>query len=265
MGTTKYLRTSVVVSTIVLAFYVWGTGTPLAIAQSDGSSSAQPYEDPGIKPDSTEEQGYVPPEEDPWEGFNETMFNFNRKVDRYVLKPVATGYDFVLPRPVQTGIRNAIDNIDVIRRLLNNLLQAKFTNVGTELARFTINSTIGGAGLVDVAKLGFGIEQADEDTGQTFGVWGLGSGPYLVLPFLPVTTVRDGVGTIFDKALNPLLYVSLFVDRAEWVSTGVFALNTANNRSLNLETFEQIEETVIDLYGAVRNGYLQTREAAIKE
>ena len=219
----------------------------------------------GVKPDSIEAEGYMPPESDPWEGFNESMFEFNRKVDRWFLKPVATGYDKVLPDPVQTGIKNAINNVDVVRRLLNNLLQLKLLGAGKELARFTINSTIGVAGLVDVAKLGFGIEQSDEDTGQTFGVWGIGPGPYLVLPFLPVMSVRDGVGLIFDKAMNPLTYVSIFVDGAEFVSMGVFALNAVNERSLNLDTFEQIEETVIDLYSAVRNGYLQTREAAIKE
>lgn len=219
----------------------------------------------GVRPEPTEDQDYMPPESDPWEGFNESMFEFNRKVDRWFLKPVATGYDKVLPNPVQVGIKNAIDNLDVVRRLLNNLLQLKFLGAGKELARFTINSTVGLAGLLDVAKLGFGIEQSDEDTGQTFGVWGIGPGPYLVLPFLPVLTVRDGVGLIFDKAMNPLTYVSIFVDGAEFVSAGVFTLNAINDRSLNLDTFEQIEETVIDLYSAVRNGYLQTREAAIKE
>jgi len=202
---------------------------------------------------------------DPWEKFNENMFSFNRGVDRWFLKPVATGYDFVLPDVVQIGVRNVISNIDVIRRLVNNLLQLKFGGAGREITRFTINSTIGIAGLIDVAKLGFHIDESDEDTGQTMGVWGVKPGPYLVLPFLPVMTVRDGVGSIFDRALNPLIYVGIFVDGATGVSIGTFTLNAINERSLNLETFEQVEDSVIDLYSAVRHAYLQSREAAIRE
>ncbi|HZD39596.1 MAG TPA: VacJ family lipoprotein, partial [Terriglobales bacterium] len=112
-------------------------------------------------------------ESDPWEGFNEKMFWFNREVlDRFILKPAATAWNFVLPNQVQQGIHNVFDNLAVVRRVVNNLLQAKFRGAGTETARFTINSTIGLAGFFDVAKDGFGIEQRDEDTGQTFGVWG---------------------------------------------------------------------------------------------
>jgi len=202
---------------------------------------------------------------DPWEKFNEKMFSFNRGVDRWFLKPVATGYDFVLPDVVQIGVRNVITNLDVIRRLVNNLLQFKFGGAGREIARFTINSTIGLAGLIDVAKLGFRIDESDEDTGQTMGVWGVKPGPYLVLPFVSVLTVRDGIGTIFDRAMNPLLYVGIFVDGATGVGAGTFTLNAINERSLNLETFEQVEDSVIDLYSAVRHAYLQSREAAIKE
>ncbi len=248
---------------LILALLILAVGIPLASAQSEGESA--PEADPVVRPSPFDEAAYSPSEEDPWESFNEKMFTFNRQVDRYFLKPIARGYDFVLPNLVQVGIKNAIDNVDMIRRLVNNLLQLKMGGAGRELARFTINTTVGVAGLVDVAKLGLDIEQSDEDTGQTFGVWGMGPGPYLVLPFLSVMTVRDGVGSIFDRALNPLTYVSIFVDGAEPVSAGVFTLNAINERSLNLDTFEQIEETVIDLYSAVRNGYLQSREAAIKE
>ncbi len=218
------------------------------------------FEDP-----FAEDDGSGVTEGDPWEGFNEKMFSFNRGVDRWFLKPVAKGYDLVLPDVVQIGVRNAISNIDVIRRLVNNLLQLKFGGAGREVARFTINSTIGIAGLIDVAKLGFGIDESDEDTGQTLGVYGVKPGPYLVLPLLSVMTVRDGIGSIFDRAMNPLLYVGIFVDGATGVSVGTFTLNAINERSLNLETFEQVEDSVIDLYSAVRHAYLQNREAAIRE
>jgi phospholipid-binding lipoprotein MlaA len=188
------------------------------------------------------------------------MFSFNRELDRYILKPIAIGYDAVLPDPVQTGIRNMIDNLDVVRRLVNNLLQLKLGGATREVARFTVNSTIGVAGLFDVAKEGMGIEQSNEDTGQTLGVYGLGPGPYLVLPFLPVTTVRDGVGMLADTAMNPMSY---FIPIG--ASIGKKATDIVNERSLNLDKFEHVEETVVDLYSAVRNAYLQRRAAAIKE
>lgn len=200
-------------------------------------------------------------DEDPWEGFNEKMFNFNRDVlDRYLLKPVATAWDFVLPDFVQRGVRNIFDNAAVVRRVVNNSLQLKFGGAGIELARFTINSTIGLVGFFDVAKDAFGIEQKDEDTGQTFGTWGMGPGPYLVLPFLPPLTVRDGIGYAFDAAMTPYSYFIPW-----WGSVAATGNNTVNERSLNLDRFERVAESTVDLYGAVRNAYLQRRAAAIKQ
>ena len=198
--------------------------------------------------------------QDPWEPFNEKMFWFNRQFDRFLLKPVATGYDWILPDPAQKGVKNAFDNLNVVRRLTNSILQLKFTGAGREAARFTINSTVGIAGLFDVAKDGLGIKQSDEDTGQTLGYYGIKSGPYLVLPFLPVTTVRDGIGLIADTAMNPLNYVLPI-----GATLGIYATDTVNERSLNLDKFERVEDTVVDLYGAVRDAYLQRREAKIKE
>jgi phospholipid-binding lipoprotein MlaA len=188
------------------------------------------------------------------------MFSFNRQFDRFVLKPVATVWDVLLPNPVQRCVANALDNIDVVRRLTNNVLQLKFGGAGREVGRFLINSTIGVAGLFDVAKDQFGIEQSNEDTGQTFGVYGVQSGPYLVLPLLPVMTVRDGFGLLADTAMNPLAWVLPI-----GATAGIYATDVVNDRSLNLETYERVEESVIDLYGAVRSAYLQRREAAIKE
>jgi phospholipid-binding lipoprotein MlaA len=200
-------------------------------------------------------------DEDPFEGFNEKMFWFNREVlDRYLLKPLATGWDFVLPDPVQRGVHNFFDNLAVVRRVVNNSLQLKMTGAATELARFGINSTIGLVGFFDVAKDAFGIEQRDEDTGQTFGVWGMGPGAYLVLPFLPPLTIRDGVGYAFDAAMTPYTYFIPW-----WGTVAGTATNTVNERSLNLDRFERVAESTVDLYGAVRNAYLQRRAAAIKQ
>jgi phospholipid-binding lipoprotein MlaA len=200
-------------------------------------------------------------EYDPWEPFNERMFEFNRRVDRYVLKPVAQGYDFLLPNFVQTGVGNAVDNLGVVRRLVNNFLQLKLGGAGREVARFAINSTFGMGGFIDVASAdGLAIQPSDEDTGQTFGVYGSGPGPYLILPFLSPLTVRDGIGYAADAAMNPLNYFIPF-----GASMGIKTLDTVNYRSLNLDRFERVEESVVDLYGAVRNAYLQRRAAAIKE
>lgn len=200
-------------------------------------------------------------EDDPFEGFNEKMFWFNREVlDRYLLKPLATGWDFILPDPVQRGVHNFFDNLEVVRRVVNNSLQAKFGGAGIELARFGINSTIGLVGFFDVAKDAFGIEQRDEDTGQTFGVWGISQGPYLILPFLPPLTIRDGIGYAFDAAMTPYTYFIPW-----WGSIAGTATNTVNERSLNLDRFERVAESTVDLYGAVRNAYLQRRAAAVKQ
>ena len=200
-------------------------------------------------------------ESDPFEGFNEKMFWFNREVlDRFLLKPAATAWDFIFPDPVQRGIYNIFDNLAVVRRVVNNTLQWKLTGAATEMARFTINSTIGLVGFFDVARDAFGIQQRDEDTGQTFGVWGISPGPYLVLPFLPPLTIRDGIGYAFDTAMTPYIYFIPW-----YANTAATATSTVNERSLNLDRFERVAESTIDLYGAVRNAYLQRRAAAVRQ
>jgi phospholipid-binding lipoprotein MlaA len=190
---------------------------------------------------------------DPWEPFNERMFWFNREIlDRFVLKPAATAWDFVLPNQVQKGVHNVFDNLAVVRRVVNNALQLKFVGAAKEAARFTINSTIG--------VVGFGIEQSDQDMGLTLGVWGVGPGPFLVLPFLPPLTVRDGVGFLVDTAMTPYIYFIPW-----YASLGGSVTNVVNERSLNLDRYERVEEATVDLYAAVRSAYLQRRAAAIRQ
>jgi phospholipid-binding lipoprotein MlaA len=217
-----------------------------------------------ILPDQTLEAYAAPAEAeadvDPWEGFNEPMFRFNKRFDEWVLKPVATGWDRALPDSFQRGLHNAIDNLAVVRRSMNNLFQGKFQRAGRELARFTINSTIGYVGFLDVAKDYFGLQQADEDFGQTLAVWGAKSGPYLVLPFSSVSTVRDTAGEIVDALMYPISWVAPF-----GASAGIFTVDVVNERSLNLDRYQRVEESVVDLYSAVRNAYFQRRAAAIRE
>jgi phospholipid-binding lipoprotein MlaA len=254
----KHYRVEQLAGTLALVFIL------LALAIFPGVATAQHFA-PQSEPATASEEW------DPWEPFNTKMFWYNRNVlDRHVLKPLAQAWDFVLPDVAQRGLRNVIDNTNVLPRVVNSLAQGKWSGAAREAGRFTINSTVGVAGFFDVAKDGFGIQKSDEDTGQTLGFYGVGPGPYLVLPFFPPMDVRDGVGYIVDGAMNPIAYLIPFAADADAGTTtgaliGIGFVDAVNRRSLNLELYEEIEETVLDLYSAVRNGYLQKREAKIKE
>lgn len=198
---------------------------------------------------------------DPWEPFNEKMFAFNRGLDKYLLKPAARAYRVIMPEPWQVLIANGFDNINFVPRLVNSLLQGKWGGAGREISRFLINSTAGIGGLFDPAKDYWGIHKSREDFGQTLGVWGAGAGPYLVLPFMEPLTVRDGIGKAIDGFMDPLSYVLPFF----WDRLGMKAGDTLNDRALNYDLFQGFEESVIDMYSAVRHGYLQRRQQLIKE
>jgi phospholipid-binding lipoprotein MlaA len=199
-------------------------------------------------------------EYDPWEPFNERMFEFNRRLDRYILKPVAQGYNFVVPDRVQVMVSNGFDNIQFVPRMMNSLFQGKFDGAVREFGRFVFNSTVGIGGLFDVAKIE-GIEKSREDFGQTLGFYGFGPGPFLILPFLEPLTVRDGIGKGVDGAMDPMSYFVPFI----WTRLIMKVEETVNDRSLNLELFQGFEESVIDMYSAVRHGYLKRREKLIRE
>jgi phospholipid-binding lipoprotein MlaA len=200
-------------------------------------------------------------EYDPWEPFNEVMFEVNRKLDRFVLKPAARAYRVVMPEPFQLLIDNGFSNIRFVPRFVNSVLQGKWGGAGRELARFLINSTAGIGGLFDPAKDYWGIRPSREDFGQTLGVAGFGPGPYLVLPLLPPMTVRDGIGQAVDGLMDPFTYVlPLFWDRM-----GMRLGDTLNDRALNYDLFQGVEETTLDLYSSVRHFYLNRREQLIRE
>jgi phospholipid-binding lipoprotein MlaA len=198
---------------------------------------------------------------DPWENFNDPVFQFNYKLDRYLVKPAAKGYNLFIGDGEKQLISNVFDNVAFPKRFVNSLLQGKFGGAGRELSRFLINSTLGGAGMTDVAKYQFGIERSDEDTGQTLGVYGWEKSRYLVVPLLSPLTLRDGVGYVFDLALDPINYFVPFYP----YSLGRNVESRVNYRAQNVETFEAVEEGTLDLYSAVRNAYLKKREKQIKE
>jgi len=215
-------------------------------------------------PQDKGEPGGLPADDedyDPWEKVNEKVFEFNRQTDRFVLKPIAKVYSVILPEPFEVMIGNGFDNINFVPRLVNSLLQGKWGGAGREVSRFLINSTAGIGGLFDPAKDYWGILKSREDFGQTLGVWGAGAGPYLVLPFMEPMTVRDGIGKAVDGAMDPLSYVLPFF----WDRLGMKVGDTVNDRALNYDLFQGFEESVIDMYSAVRHGYLQRRQQLIKE
>ena len=228
---------------------------PLTLIDNEEASTAAALAQRASDPDALDE------DYDPWEPFNEKMFTFNRNLDRYLLKPAARAYRFVMPEPWQVMIANGFDNINFVPRLINSLLQGKWGGAGRELSRFLINSTAGIGGLFDPAKNYWGIQKSREDFGQTLGVWGAPPGPYLVLPFMEPLTVRDGIGKGVDGLMDPLSYVLPFF----WDRLGMKAGDTLNDRALNYDLFQGFEESVIDMYSAVRHGYLQRRQQLIKE
>ena len=248
------------------------TPAPASSAQQDVASDE--LLDPFARADEGAGEEY-----DPWEPFNTNIFEFNRQVDRYVLKPVAKGYNFLLPDWVQVSISNFYYHLRFPPRLLNNVFQGKFKGAGIEVGRFLVNSTLGGAGIIDVAK-DMGLQTPEEDTGQTLGYYGVKPGPYLVLPLLPPFTVRDFAGFLGDIALNPINWLvapiievnnvpSLIARKNRTTSSllqlGVRVEEIVNERSRNLEKFQGVEEATLDLYTAVRNAYLQKRAKAIRE
>lgn len=237
------------------------------------ASSEEPL-DPFSKPG---EEGIE--EYDPWEPLNTKFFEFNRQLDRWILKPVAKGYNFIVPDVVQVGISNFFYNIRVTPRFMNNLFQGKFKGAGIEAGRFLINTTAGVGGFFDVAQH-FQLTTPEEDTGQTLGFYGVKPGPYIMVPLLGPYSARDLVGYVGDIALNPvywLMFPIIEIDAIPSVvphanrTTSSLILLTArgteivNDRSLNLEKFQGVEESTLDLYAAVRNAYLQKRAKAIRE
>lgn len=195
-------------------------------------------------------------EQDPWEGFNRSMFSFNETLDRYAVKPLAQGYRYVTPDIAEKGVSNFFDNIGDIGNLFNNLLQFKFEAAGKTFARLTFNTTIGLGGLIDVASP-MGIEAYEEDFGQTLGYWGAGSGPYLVLPFFGPSTLRDGLALPVDWAVDPVSEVDHVPTR-----NSLSGLRLVDTRSRLLKA-EQIISG--DKYGFIRDAYLQRREYQIND
>lgn len=154
--------------------------------------------DPKVQlPNNSQELGLMSAYSDPWEGFNRRMYYFNAKADEYVLLPIVAGYKKITPDFIEKAISNFFSNLDEISTFFNSILQLKFSIAGETLERFALNSTIGLAGLFDVATV-VGLNEQNEDFGQTLGYWGVGAGPFLVLPLMGPSSLRDATALVFD-------------------------------------------------------------------
>jgi len=202
-------------------------------------------------------QAQEPANPDPWESVNRKIFVFNDYADRYVLKPIAKGYDTVTPQFLEDGIHNMYSNIGEVGNFLNSLLQAKFKNTAETGGRFVVNSTVGVLGFFDVASK-LGLSGHEEDFGQTLGYWGVHAGPYIMVPLLGPRTVRDGFGSIADAYTDP---VSNTIDHVP-TRNEVLAGRQIDNRAQLLKAEELISG---DRYIFLRDAYLQRRQFLIND
>lgn len=195
-------------------------------------------------------------ERDPWEGFNRAVFAFNDTLDYYFLKPIATGYDKVMPDPLQNGVTNFFSNAGEIVTIVNDLFQGKFKQAGLDSTRFLVNTTVGMFGFIDIGSR-IGLEKHDEDFGQTLGYWGVGPGPYLMLPFFGPNTLRDTAGKGPDYFLSPYNAVD-----HELTRYSLRALDVVDLRTSLLEAEKLVAG---DRYSFFRDAYLQNREFLVND
>ena len=196
---------------------------------------------------------------DPFEDFNRTMFEVNQTIDRFLLKPAAEVYVFIFPGEVRHRIANVLSNLGEPLNLVNNAAQGKFERAGSTLMRFALNSTIGVAGIFDVAA-DLGYERTPEDFGQTLAAWGVGGEPFLMLPLLGPSNPRDASSTAVDWVLDPVSYIlPAEAGLARSVTSGV------SLRAQYLDELETLERTSVDFYAAMRELYLQYRATEIRD
>ena len=197
---------------------------------------------------------------DPLGAYNRFMTHVNDKLYFWVLKPVAKGFAFIVPELGRISINRCFKNILFPVRLVNNLLQLKIKRAGIESARFGLNSTIGILGFGDPAKVWLGLDEYDEDFGQTLGAYGVGSGFHLVLPIFGPSNTRDAVGKIPDLFLNPLNYIGNFK-----IEVSIDAFEKFNHTSIHLGEYESFKKDSIDFYVFMRDAYEQNRKMRIEE
>ena len=262
---------------VIASFGVRG----VALAQND----AVPGSDPAQQDFVTGQQDFVPDQQDymseansqpadenqgvqddPLAPFNEKMFTFNLKLDEWVLRPVATGYAAIAPKPVRQSVGRFFENSEVIKNFSNNLFQLRLPQAGEVAARFAINSTLGLAGFFDPAQAWFGLQEHRDDFGLTLRYYGAPTGPYVMLPLVGPSTVGDTIGIVVDHVMNPMDYLIGWPWYIEIpVSLAKRGIEAVNYRSLRMDQFEAADRYAVDLYGAVQDAYLQTRAHEVDE
>ena len=210
-------------------------------------------------PPAPSQEAVADRESDPFESVNRKIFWFNDKLDTYVLEPAAKGWDFVMPHRVETCVSNFFYNLRFPIETLNDLLQGKPKYAASDVGRFLVNTTVGIAGFFDPAT-SLGMELHWEDFGQTLGWWGVGTGPYLMLPILGPSDLRDGGALIVDTASS---ITPFFV--SSYYTVGARAVDIVNTRAVYADTIRRAKESSFDYYSFVRNAYLQRREGLIND
>ena len=237
------------------------TEVSISSEQLDGPVEA-PVENSPPEPPQSESEEAAERIADPLEPVNRVFFHFNDKLYFWVLKPVATGYETIIPEDGRVGVRNFFSNFTTPIRLVNCLLQARFKGAGNETVRFFINTTYGIVGFLDTAKKEFKIEKQEADFGQTLGVWGMGPAFYINWPILGPSTLRETVGYVGDAFLDVRTYLPsrfLIVNVSAWV------LDKVNETSLTLGEYESLKKAALDPYIALREAYYQYRQNKIQK
>lgn len=196
---------------------------------------------------------------DPLEPMNRVVYSFNDAVDKALISPVAEGYRAALPQFLRTGVANIFSNINDVLIALNNLLQGKFIDAISDVGRVVINSTAGIAGFFDVATH-FGMEKHNEDFGQTLGYWGVGDGPYLMLPLVGPSNLRDAVARVVDYRTDPITYV-----RSMRLRNSLWGTRALSHRADLLDTSKILETAALDPYEFLRDAYLQRRRNLVHD
>jgi phospholipid-binding lipoprotein MlaA len=198
--------------------------------------------------------------DDPFEPWNRAMYDVHQVVDGGFIKPAVQAYVDVTPKPIQHGIHNFFQNLDDVVSIINDFLQWKLDKAGNDMGRVMINSFFGLGGIIDIAS-DAGIERGDEDFGQTFGVWGIPQGPYLFIPVLGPTTVRDGTGLIVRAYASPLSYVIVDVPTRNIL----YGIGFVDYRAQALEAEKLVDQASIDKYTFIRRAYLQRRDYLVRD
>jgi phospholipid-binding lipoprotein MlaA len=196
--------------------------------------------------------------QDPWESWNRGVYKFNDVVDRAIAKPVATAYVKVVPSPLRLGVSNFFANLETPTVLINDALQGKFLAAANDLGRFLLNSTVGLAGILDPATSA-GLDKNNEDFGQTLGKWGVHPGPFVELPVLGPSDLRDAPGRLVDTYTNPRQYIS-----NTWIRYGLYLPDLTDRRAALLP-LDATLKNVYDPYAFVRDAYLQRRAYLVSD